>query len=320
MRAQRLRGRQEEYRKLRDQQFQYKTLDEITANLIEAGEIPTSTASSSEEELETSVVIELEEEKQKGEGDHSCVRQYNKEMCRTGVLVCGTHTILGFSSAMNKVMKMLEADMKMEQVLKGFMVDVEFDSKNTSLAGQALDMCLQLVAPEFSHKHWNRYKAAVVLIYIYDHLVEFMRQNPHINNRLACLVREVLELPNLKVVLVVFACLCVHLVEPFYARTIEKGATHSQLSEVYKGLHAGLGKPMSEDFTRFTKPEYSVVSDALFAGVKNSYTNEVLSSVSDVDEEHMTEVKKLTNLMLPHMQTVLARQRRDMGLMRRPYR
>eukprot|EP00058_Branchiostoma_floridae_P018115 XP_002603604.1 hypothetical protein BRAFLDRAFT_93148 [Branchiostoma floridae] len=259
-----------------------------------------------------------------------------------GQLFCGTHTTLGFSSAMNKVMKIVEADMKMEQVLKGFMVDMEVESKNTSLAGQSLDMCLKLVAPEYSHKPWNRYKpfllfleqrnvsnvlfaykdnrfgclsrAAAVLIHIYDHLVEFLRQNPHINNRLACLVREVLELPYLKVVLVVFACLGVHLVEPFYARTIEKGATHTQLSEFYKGLHTGLGKPISDDFTRFIKPEYTAVSDDLFAGVKKSYTEEVLSSVSDVAEEHMEEVKKLTNLMLPHMQTVLARQRRDYGI------
>ncbi|QQP53013.1 Hypothetical protein FKW44_005336 [Caligus rogercresseyi] len=37
-----------------------------------------------------------------------------------------------------------------------------------------------------------------------------------------------MELPYLKVVLVAFACLGVHLVEPFYARTIEKDATHTR--------------------------------------------------------------------------------------------
>ena len=50
---------------------------------------------------------------------------------------------------------MLEAEMKMDQVLKGFMVEFEIDTKNSSLAGQALDMCLKLVAPEYSHKPWN---------------------------------------------------------------------------------------------------------------------------------------------------------------------
>ncbi|KAJ8367646.1 hypothetical protein AAFF_G00313980 [Aldrovandia affinis] len=41
---------------------------------------------------------------------------------------------------------------------------------------------------------------------------------------------------------------------------------------------------------------------------------EVLNSVSDLAAEHVEEVKKLTNLMLPHLQTVLARQRRDYGI------
>ena len=72
-------------------------------------------------------------------------------------------------------------------------------------------------------------RAAAVLIYNYDHLDEFLNKNSHINNRLVCLVREVFELPYLKVVLVVFACLGVHLVELFYAITIQAGATHTQL-------------------------------------------------------------------------------------------
>ena len=259
-----------------------------------------------------------------------------------GQLFCGTHTTLGFSSAMNKVMRLVEADMKMEQVLKGFMVDLEMDSKNASLAGQALDMCLKLVAPEFSHKPWNRYKeflvflkqrnvssvlfaykdsrfgclsrAAAVLIYNYDHLREFLGQNPHINNHLACHVREVMELPYLKVALVVFACLGVHLVEPFYAKTIATDATHTQLREFYKGLHAGLGQPMSDDFTSFISPEFPGVSDDLFLGVKENYKEEVLNAVSELAAEHIEEVRKLTNLMLPEMQTVLARQRKDYGI------
>ena len=53
MRAQRLRERQEDYRREMEKQFQYKTLDNITDILIEAGEIPSSTASSgSDDEAE----------------------------------------------------------------------------------------------------------------------------------------------------------------------------------------------------------------------------------------------------------------------------
>ena len=48
--------------------------------------------------------------------------------------------------------------MKMEQVLQSFMVDLEVDRKNASVAGQALDMFIKLVAPEYAHTSWNRYK------------------------------------------------------------------------------------------------------------------------------------------------------------------
>ena len=41
---------------------------------------------------------------------------YNLEK-PAGQLFCGTHTTLGFSSAMNKVVRMLEADMKISQIL-----------------------------------------------------------------------------------------------------------------------------------------------------------------------------------------------------------
>ena len=74
-----------------------------------------------------------------------------------GQLFCGSHTTLGFSSAMNKVVKVIETDMKVETILSKFMVGMELESKHGSLSGQALDMMLKLVAPEYSHKQWNYY-------------------------------------------------------------------------------------------------------------------------------------------------------------------
>ena len=156
-----------------------------------------------------------------------------------GHLFCSSHTTLGMASAMNKVMRVLEAEMGLDKLVQSFMVDLDVDSKNSSVAGQALDMCLKLVAPEYSAKPWNKYKeflmfleergakdvlfsykdsrvgclsrAAAVLLYHWPHLCEFLAVNPNINNRLACLVREVMKLSYLKQVLAVFACL----VEPF---------------------------------------------------------------------------------------------------------
>ena len=72
-----------------------------------------------------------------------------------GQLFCGMHTTLGFSSAMNKQLALVERDMTLEVIFQNFMVDLDFDSKHGSVAGQALECILQLVAPEFQHKPWN---------------------------------------------------------------------------------------------------------------------------------------------------------------------
>ena len=84
-----------------------------------------------------------------------------------GQLFCGSHTTLGFSSGMNKVVAAVERDMKVEQVISKFMVGIDLDSKNGSLAGQSLDMILKLFAPEYSHK--------VTAINIDDSIVDGLR-------------------------------------------------------------------------------------------------------------------------------------------------
>ena len=64
-------------------------------------------------------------------------RMYNLD-APAGQLFCGMNTTLGFSGAMNKVLRLIEGDMKMEQVLQGFMVDMEFNNKNAGVAGQVI--------------------------------------------------------------------------------------------------------------------------------------------------------------------------------------
>ena len=159
-----------------------------------------------------------------------------------GQIFCGTHTVLGFSDKMDKLVSQIEMKMKLETVIAKFMVAIDLDSKHHSLASQALDMCLKLVAPEFVQKPWNYYKqfrcyleskgiecslfcykdhrfgclsrAAAVLLQIYEQLSSFLDENPQISNKLACGVRELLNLPYLKVIFCAFAgigaILCLH--------------------------------------------------------------------------------------------------------------
>ena len=133
-----------------------------------------------------------------------------------GQIFCNTHTTLGFSSAMNKVMRNIDSGMHLEEVVQSFMVDLDYDSKNSSVAGQALDMMLRIVAPEYSHKPWNRHgqfmvymkerqldghlfcykdarfgclsKAAAIALYNFENISMFLEDFPDITNRLACLV------------------------------------------------------------------------------------------------------------------------------------
>ena len=72
-----------------------------------------------------------------------------------GQIFCGTHTTLGFSNSMNSTVLRIELKMGLDKLLSKFMCSMELDWKNGSLAGQALDMMLRLVAPEFKHKSWN---------------------------------------------------------------------------------------------------------------------------------------------------------------------
>ena len=49
---------------------------------------------------------------------------------------------MGFSAAMNKVMRLIESGMKLETVIQSSMLDLDYDTTNLSVAGQSLDMVL----------------------------------------------------------------------------------------------------------------------------------------------------------------------------------
>ena len=55
-----------------------------------------------------------------------------------GQIFCGSHTTLGFAAAMNKKLRHLEAEMKMEEVMKTFMVDLEVTPKMPAWQGRPL--------------------------------------------------------------------------------------------------------------------------------------------------------------------------------------
>ena len=75
---------------------------------------------------------------------------------RTGQIFCTTHTNLGFARSMNTSIAIIEAQIGVNNILGGFMVQIEHNSKNGSLTGQFVDCITRLVRMELRHKPWNR--------------------------------------------------------------------------------------------------------------------------------------------------------------------
>ena len=259
-----------------------------------------------------------------------------------GQLYCGSHTRLGFSSAMDSLVKKVEEDMKISHFTSKFMVALDVSSKNSSVAGLGLDILLKLVAPEYSHKQWNYYseftlhlqsrdiqsplfaykdqrfgclsRAAAVLLSLLGELACFLSDNPQIVNKLACLARDLLQLPYLRTIFLVFAALGIHVIEPFFAMTIKTTSTHSSLKIFYQELYDGMDTKVDCTFFDFKEPRFSAVSLELFEGVKSSYGVAVVEAVSRFKLEVGEEAARLVNLVLPEFRKTLARQRRDYGL------
>ena len=121
-------------------------------------------------------------------------------------------------------------------------------------------------------------------------------------------------LPYLKPVFVVWATFGLHLVEPFYARTIEAGATHSSLMSFFKSLYSSMAKPIDVSFFLCEEPVLEGVGSGLFQAVKENYGLEVVGSVVQLAKEFTEEVVKVANLTMEEARIVLARQRRDYGI------
>ena len=236
---------------------------------------------------------------------------------------------------MDQKVTVIENDMKVHEEIKKFMVDIDLVSKNGSVAGQGLDIMLWLVAPEYAHKPWNYYQLFIsflnqreveITLFAYiDHrfgylsraaavliqnmpLNEFLNNNPNINNKLACLVREMVELPYLKVVYAVFAAVGIRIIEPFYIKTIASRSIY------YSDLYKDLGKMVDSTFFSLEGPVLESETEELFTGVMASFGKSVVAAVREAAEEHLEDCVTLTNLCFPKMRTVLARQRRDYGL------
>ena len=80
-------------------------------------------------------------------------------------------------------------------------------------------------------------KASAVVLSSMEGLGDFLNVNIDIDNKLACLVRDILKQEYLPLVLAVVAAFGIQLIEPFHAITISNKTTHQSLKQYFKALH-----------------------------------------------------------------------------------
>ena len=261
---------------------------------------------------------------------------------KTGQIFCTTHTNLGFSRSMNSTIAKIEIKLGVGNILGGFMVQMDQNSKNGSLAGQFFDCITRLVGMEMKHKPWNRGedfkkycqeiqienemflykderfgcfpKACAVVLYMRETVNDFLATHPDIDNRLACIVRDTYDQEYLVLVLAVVGAFGLQLVEPFHSKTLSKTSNHNTLTIFFQELYKKMGDSLDHEFFNLEVPWCPGVSQNLFQGVLEGYKEHVVSVVRAVLKENMEEAIKLGNFMLPEMRTTLARQRRDYNL------
>lgn len=256
-----------------------------------------------------------------------------------GAIFCTTHTTLGMDNGMTKVVKKLEEDMDLPRICQNFMVEFSVDSKKETVLTTAIAWTMSLFGPEKSHKPWScfaRFKeflkkrnqrmcvlpmkdfrfgclsmCAAILLFHFDDFTEFLSDCTDVTNKLACLVRDALNLPYLQPVLVVLAAFGIQMISPFHAKSIETSTTHSSFqlfcSKLYEDLKT---RNIDALFFDFSLPFYEISTELLRSVVSRYNKNsEITEAVQAVFEQFPDECIKLANSMRHELAETLMRQR-----------
>ena len=88
----------------------------------------------------------------------------------------------------------------------------------------------------------------VLCVFIPRTLQNFLIANTNIDNRLACLVWDIIEQEYALLVMAVVAVFGIELIEPFHAVTISKTSIHKSLQVFLQELYCKMLFLISEDF------------------------------------------------------------------------
>ena len=255
-----------------------------------------------------------------------------------GQLFCNPHTALGFDRGFESVVNKIEVHMGMENIFKGFLLDVSIDQNNEAVSLTFVSWVLSLFGPDLIQKPWNYHEdfethmkkqqkkthlfhmkdgrfgllsqCSAVICYHWEDFQNFLDGHDYITNKLACLVHDAMQFEYIPVILATIAAFGPHLIHPYFAKT--KGrSTHSQLGEYFATLHNSLmTTEIDASFFEMLQPTFEGVSKQMFDSVKkNEYAGDILDAVSDTAMEHIEDCIMLANIVRKKMGDVLAQQR-----------
>ena len=166
-----------------------------------------------------------------------------------GQLFCTSHTTLAYDRSISEIFHNIEEGMGMANIFSGFLVDVDLNDKTYNV----VSWMLNLFGPDNIQKSWNYYsdfmthlkrsnrtahlfhlkdarygslsKSCAVVCYHWHDFIDFLDSHDYVTNRLACLVRDAMNLEYIKVIISVIAVLGIQVISPFHARTVCNSAT-----------------------------------------------------------------------------------------------
>ena len=155
--------------------------------------------------------------------------------------------------------------MGMQNILRGFLFDIDIDQRKDFASISTISCCLCLLGPENINKPWNYYKdlftfllrkdctlhlfllkdarfgalskSFAIMCFHWDDFNVFLSTHEHITNKLACLVRDALWLEYIRVVVAVTAVIGVQLISPYHVMTISNKSAHSSLQLFFENLY-----------------------------------------------------------------------------------
>ena len=155
---------------------------------------------------------------------------------------------LGFDKGFEGIVNKIEKGMNMENIFRGFILYVIIDQSSETISFTFVSWVLNLFGPDMIQKPWNsnsdfelfmkrkgkpvylfhlkdeRFaclpRCAAIVIYHWNGFLNFLDQHDYITNKLACLVRDAMEMEYILVVLTAVAAFGIHLVSPYFVKKV----------------------------------------------------------------------------------------------------